>query len=63
MHADLGQAVTRESASVTARRRQHERLLERVGVGTPEGQKLLERFNRERDTMYRSSGRKEEAAE
>lgn len=36
-----------ESPAVTARRRRHERELERVGIGTPEGQALLDKWHRE----------------
>ncbi len=36
-----------EHPNQTARRRQHEAMLERLGVGTLDGQRYLERINRE----------------
>ena len=36
-----------ESPSATERRQRHERELERVGVGTEEGQALLDRWHKE----------------
>lgn len=46
-HLNADGSVPGESPFFTQRRRQREQMLERVGVGSDTGQKLLERWGRE----------------